>query len=328
MLGIRRRREADPGQAEAVLERARSEGRPEDLRRLLALRHARGVRALEARRKPVRPPVAADPPPAVPGRLPEVAAADLTPELVRAGILRDGCVLVRGLVPATEARALADRIDRAFAARREHHAGTDTASWYEEFEPDPRFTAVTERPWIEEGGGLLAVDSPRLTFELAELLEATGVHALVDGVLGEPGLVSAQKTTLRRAAPDVGGAWHQDGAFMGAVNALNLWLALSRCGDVAPGLDLVARRLDGLVATQTDDAVLSFQVSDRQARLAAGDAPILRPVFEPGDALLFDELLLHQTVADPAMPNPRHALECWFFGASAFPAAFAPLSAR
>ena len=36
--------------------------------------------------------------PAGPG-LSEIAAADVTPGLLRAGMLRDGCLLVRGLVP-------------------------------------------------------------------------------------------------------------------------------------------------------------------------------------------------------------------------------------
>ena len=57
-------------------------------------------------------------------------------------------------------------------------------------------------------------------------------------------LITVHKTTLRKADPSVAGAWHQDGKFMGDVRALNLWLSLSRCGDDAPGLDIVPRRLD------------------------------------------------------------------------------------
>ena len=86
------------------------------------------------------------------------------------------------------------------------------------------------------------------------------------------------------------------------------------------------RRLDGFVTTQTDEAVLSYQVSQRKAEEAAGDTPIVRPVFDPGDALFFDELFLHQTGSDPAMPNPRFAIENWFFGATGFPREFAPLA--
>ena len=135
-----------------------------------------------------------------------------------------------------------------------------------------------------------------------------------------------QKTTLRKAEPSVPGAWHQDGAFMGDVRSLNLWVALSRCGDEAPGLDIVPRRLDEFAATGTDEAMLSYQVSQRAAEAAAGGVAIVRPVFEPGDAVFFDEMCLHQTASDPSMPNPRFAIENWFFGGSAFPREFFPVA--
>ena len=59
---------------------------------------------------------------------------------------------------------------------------------------------------------------------------------------------------------------------------------------------------------------------------SAGTATIIRPIFEPGDALFFDELFLHQTASDPAMPNPRFAVESWFFGGSKFPQEYGPLA--
>jgi hypothetical protein len=124
----------------------------------------------------------------------------------------------------------------------------------------------------------------------------------------------------------VTGAWHQDGSFLGAVRALNVWLSLSRCGDEAPGLDVVPRRLETFVPTGTEGTFLSSQVSETVVKEAAGDAGILRPVFEPGDALLFDDLFLHQTAADPAMPNPRYAVEAWFFGPAGFPEGYVPLA--
>jgi Phytanoyl-CoA dioxygenase (PhyH) len=294
--------------------------------RMLALRHLAGIRLLDgAPSDPAHPDPSFERLPEGDG-LPDVAPADLTPELLRAGILRDGCLLVRGLVPREAALGFADGIERAFAERERAEAGDATPGWYEEFAPHPRFGPVNERPWIKEGGGVLAIDSPRLSFAMLELFESAGVPALVDGYLGEPGLISVQKTTLRKAVPAVGGAWHQDGAFMGEVRSLNLWLALSRCGDVAPGLDIVPRRLEEFAPTQTDEAMLSYQVSQRKAEDAAGDTPIVRPVFEPGDALFFDEKCLHQTGSDPSMPNPRFAIENWFFGGSAFPREFAPVA--
>ena len=81
-----------------------------------------------------------------------------------------------------------------------------------------------------------------------------------------------------------------------------------------------------IVATTTDEAVLSYQVSQAKAEEAAGDRAIMRPIFEPGDALFFDELFLHQTGSDPSMPKPRFAIESWFFRRPAFPGEYAPIA--
>jgi len=56
-----------------------------------------------------------------------------------------------------------------------------------------------------------------------------------------------------------------------------------------------------------------------------GDLEIVKPIFEPGDAMLFDDKFLHSTAADPAMPNHRYAIESWFFGPSGFPDRYVPL---
>jgi hypothetical protein len=293
-------------------------------RRVLRLRHIAAIRAMEEAEGGAEfadPSVASLPDT---DGLPEFARDALTPGLLRAGILRDGCVLVRGLVGRDRALAFADEIDRAFAERERD---TPAEGYYEEFVPSPPYTSVDGREWIQEGGGVLAADSPTVAFQMFELFREADLAPLVDGYLGEPGLISVHKTTLRKAAPSVPGAWHQDGTFMGPVRSLNLWLSLSRCGDVAPGLDIVPRRLEHLVAAGTGDAMLEIQTSTENVMEAAGDTPIVRPIFEPGDALLFDELFLHQTASDPSMPNPRYAIENWFFGASSFPEDYAPVAA-
>lgn len=296
-------------------------------RRNLALRHRAGMDLVDAtpqrgeRPQPDYDALGDD------GGVPAVARAALTSQAVRAGILRGGCLLVRELVPRADAEAFATRIDRAFAERERHDGGRRfDEGLYAEFEPDPRYEEPIARHWIKSGGGLLAVDSPALSSTLLELFRAAGLPSLAESYLGEPALVAADKSTLRRADPAVMGGWHQDGKFMGEVNALNVWLSLSRCGDVAPGLDIVPRRFGHHVTTQTDEAFLDNMVSQRMAEEAAGDTPILRPIFEPGDALLFDELFLHKTASDPAMPHPRFAVENWFFGPSAFPQDYIPLA--
>jgi hypothetical protein len=153
------------------------------------------------------------------------------------------------------------------------------------------------------------------------------LHSAIGDYLSEAPTISVQKCTLRRVDPDAGHGWHQDGAFMGNVRALNVWLSLSRCGDESPGLDIVPRRLDHIVPTGTQGAIFEWSVSPQVAEEAAGDAGILRPIFEPGDVLLFDELFLHSTAAEPEMEKSRFAIESWFFGSSASPEDYAPIAA-
>ena len=127
---------------------------------------------------------------------------------------------------------------------------------------------------------------------------------MIEEYLGEYPLVSAQKCTLRKADPGIVGAWHQDGKFLGPVKSVNVWLSLSRCGDVAPGMDIVPKRFEDYVRTGGPGAWVDNQIGPPDAEAAAGDAGVVRPVFEPGDALIFDHLFLHQTGSDESMTNP------------------------
>ncbi len=165
-------------------------------------------------------------------------------------------------------------------------------------------------------------------FNVLSAFEGAGLSAVIREYLGERPAISAQKTTLRKALPGFidSGAWHQDGAFLGDVRALNVWLALSHCGVDAPGLDIVPRRIDHIVETGTEGSWADWSVSQAMAEESAGDAQIVRPVFRPGDILLFDDLFLHKTAAEPEMSRPRYAVECWFFDASAFPDSYVPLA--
>jgi hypothetical protein len=313
---------------ERLTEANRSNRDRERERRLLRLRHWAGIRLLSGNgSRPEHPAPDWEHLPEA-EVLPEFTRDELTPELIRAGILRDGCVLVRGLFDREDALRFGDQIDRSFTERERLAGGEPPAEgYYEEFDAQAPFEiAEGARMWVQEGGGVLAPDAPMLAYEMLEMFEKAGLPELVGAYLGERPMISLQKTTLRKAEPHVGGAWHQDGAFMGDVRALNLWVSLSRCGDESPGLDIVPRRLDEIVATTTDEAVLSYQVSQRKAEEAAGDKKIVRPIFEPGDALLFDELFLHATGSDPSMPKPRYAIESWFFGGSAFPQEYGPIA--
>lgn len=297
-------------------------------RRLVRLRHRAGIKLIDqAGPRPGHPSPSSDAlPTADPGSLPDVSPAALTPELLRAGILRDGCLIVRGAVDPDEARGLAAAIDRAFEERAKiHDGGSVRHPYYEEFEPDPPY-GLAERQWIRDTGGVLAADCPKVIFDLIALFDRIGLRRIVNEYLGERAAISMNKSTLRRAKPHEGGAWHQDGAFMGDVRALNVWLSLSHCGDDAPGLNIVPRRIDHIVPTGTEGAVFDWSVSPQVAEEEAGESGPLQPIFEPGDVVLFDELCLHTTGLDPEMTKTRYAVETWFFGPSAFPRDYVPLA--
>jgi hypothetical protein len=313
---------------EALTRSNRERRDPEIETRLVALRHGSGIRLLEAAGDgPDYPEPSFDELPDGNGDLAGITPEQLTPELLRAGILRDGCLLVRGMLGADDAGRLVAQIQAAFDAREALQAGKRADSgYYHEFVPDPRFLGEEGgRDWVAGGGGLWVADSPHLMFEMLECFERAGLTGMIAGYLGERPTISVQKCTLRKVDPDAGHGWHQDGAFMGDVRALNVWLALSRCGDQAPGMDVVPKRLDQIVPTGTEGAYFDWSVSPQVAEEAAGEAGILRPIFDPGDVLLFDDLFLHSTAADPSMKKSRLAIESWFFGPSASPE-YAPLA--
>jgi hypothetical protein len=262
---------------------------------------------------------------------PEVTPDELTPGLLRAAILNRGCLIVRGMVNPDESLRLAGEIDNAFNARDTRVGGGPTSEYYEEFRAKSSVDLKKERGWISDAAGVWAADSPKLMCEVIQTFEEVGLRRLIDDYLGERATISVNKCTLRRVKPDAvqgyeGISWHQDGAFLGDVRALNVWLSLSHCGDDAPGLDLIPKRLDHIVPTGTEGAAFDWSLSPLAVKEAAGDVPVQRPIFEPGDVVLFDELFLHGTGADIEMPNTRYAIESWFFGPSRFPEKYAPIA--
>jgi hypothetical protein len=261
--------------------------------------------------------------------LPEVCGRDLSAETLASGIIRHGCLLVRGLIPPHTVARLKDDIDEVFAALDAHSQGapvSETTPWFSPFMPKPGYSIGPDRKWVTDGGGVWAVDSPRAMFDVLEAFEEIGLAEPLTGYLGERPALSVKKWTLRRVPTTSGTNWHQDGAFLGDdIRTVNVWLTLSHCGDTAPGLDVVARRFDRLAQTGTAGAYFDWSVGDPVVQQVADGAPILRPVFGPGDALLFDNMFLHRTAADPTMTQTRYAIESWFFAPSRYPNDQVPL---
>ncbi len=317
---------------DTLTEANRAQRDPDREARLRELRHLAGIALVDGPPgNPAYPEPDPVPPPRDPvSKLPEVTPDELTPEILRAAILDSGCLLVRGLMDTDTALGLADDVEKSFAVRTELKGSSrrDPEGYYDELQPEKPYV-VKKRDWIEEGGGVLAADSPKMFFEMLDSFERVNLRRVIEGYLGERPAVTADKCTLRKATPDVVGAWHQDGKFMGDdIRAMNVWLALSECGGdhPAPGMDLVPRRLDGHVAAGTEGTFFPSQVSQAVAEEAAGELGIVRPSFEPGDALLFDDMFLHQTGGRDGLTEPRYAIESWFFGPSAFPEIYVPLA--
>jgi hypothetical protein len=299
--------------------------------RLVALRH-RAYATLD--RRPGRsewPPAVPDPFPDCDG-VPEVGRDDLTVEALAGGIVHHGCLLVRGLVPPETAARLRESIDLAldgYDRRAEGAPLTETRPWFSAFQPDPGYPSLGffKRAWVRKGNSVWTADSPRALFEVVDALEAAGIREVVTGYLGERPAVAVDKWTLRCTEPGGGeGGWHQDGAFLGqGLRTVNVWLTLTRCGDDAPSLDLVPRRIDHIVPTGTAGSTFDWAVAPDVVAQVAGGTPVLRPRFEEGDALLFDDLFLHRTGRNLEMTQRRYAVESWFFAPSAYPDDQVPL---
>lgn len=275
------------------------------------------------------PRVCADPFPGLVGP-PEVDVDDLTGELLGGAITNHGCLLVRELATRDEAAALCTSIDRAFERCDARNSGTpleETAPWFVPFNPRPGYPlTVGERWWVRNGGGVWTADSPRLLFDVLDLLERKGLRSVLTDYLGERPALSVKKCTLRRVPVDTGTDWHQDGAFLGSeIRTCNVWLALTDCGVDAPGLDLVPRRLD-LVETGTEGAQFDWSVGPGVVEKVRGDVEVTRPLFKAGDALLFDERHLHRTGVSPGMTIERYAIETWFFAPSHYPEPQIPIA--
>lgn len=257
--------------------------------------------------------------------VPSVAAEDLSPAAITEAILGHGCLIVRGLVDDERVTELKAGIDRVFDGRDAHAEGVpveETTPWFEPFVADGEYapSVVIGRGFVNKGSGTWIADSPRFLFDLLETFGALGLREIITKYLGERPAISVNKGTLRRLPPQGGTEWwHQDGAFLGeGIRSLNVWLSLSDCGTEAPGLDLVPKRLEGIVEAGTRGADFDWSVSDEVVDEVSGGT-IVRPEFAPGDALLFDHLFLHRTGTDPGMTQPRYATETWFFAPSAYP---------
>jgi hypothetical protein len=260
---------------------------------------------------------------------PEVDASELTVERLRSGVVNHGCLIARHLIPSERITQLCADIDNALDAAKAHIDGRSTREshqWWVPFKPTEDYSVGGGRQWIWDQGSVWAVDSPRSLFDLVDTFRQIGLDRVIAGYLGEDPALSVKKCTLRRVPASTGTNWHQDGAFLGdGIRTLNVWIALSPCGDDSPSLDVVPKRMDRIVETGTDGALFDWSVGEGAVDRARGDLAVVRPRFEAGDAMFFDEMFLHRTGVSPEMTRDRYTIESWFFAPSSYPEAQIPI---
>lgn len=327
---------AQPGPEEAAALVARLEARLDgdatDVDAELELPYARFRAAAALRGTTGRspwPPEVADPFPDVRGRVPEVAPTALTSEVLAGGILHHGAVLVPGLLGPEELERIRTGTERAFAARDDvdptgdpHGTGTP---WFTPFRPGQNTAGQRGRPHL-----VRMVDAPRVLQDVLITYRRRGVLDAIAGYLGEPTVVTANKSVLRRlTTPEILPTdFHQDGRFMGdEARSVNVWVTLSDCTGDAPTLDLVPRREAAIHPTGQGDSGFDWTLSAAEVAALAGDDGIVRLELSAGDAMLFDHRLVHRTGYDRSMTQARLALELWCFAPSHVPWQYQPLLA-
>ncbi len=261
--------------------------------------------------------------------IPVVDREGLSQDHLASGILRHGCLRVRNFLDDEVMERFRFLIDAAMQGHDAWESGAaieDTAPWFAPFTPRPEYQIAFGRKWTRQASGIFGVDAPRAFFEYVDFVGRSGLPEMIAGYLGEPPAVSVKKFTWRRVPVDTPADWHQDGAFLGeSTRTVNLWVTLTDCGVDAPGMDIVPTPIDGIVDRGTEGAQFEWSVGDAVVERAAAAAPVVRPAFEAGDALLFDGSFLHRTAATPEMTEQRYAIEMWFFAPSTYPEAQIPI---
>ena len=307
----------------ALSEANRSKLDPTVERELLRLRHEsfldrRGGNVADVRaHTPSAPPVPLD---ATVG----LAVAHTLPNaaVVRSTIQTHGSLVVRGLVRGPALARLTNAVESSLGARERALSGAEpagTSPWYSEFAPLKQADARA----FTASSGVLAADSPRGVFELVEIFREVGIAELATDFLGGRPVISAEKSVFRRVEPTLYASWHQDGAFLGEnIRTLDVWIALSPCGKTAPSLEILPRRVSRILPT---GAFFSWDLDDKEIEKEFPGFTTVLAQFEPGDAILFDQLCVHRSGHAAGMTAPRLAIECWLFAAESVPEGYTGL---
>lgn len=235
--------------------------------------------------------------------IPEIGAGDLSADALASGILHHGALLVRGLYNQSQ-------VDRLLEVSSSQDEGN----------------RLKNNP--------LGCTAHTL-FELIEIYRECGLlDAVRHYLVGEP-VMFAERTKLRhhRAERDKYAAipWHQDVNFFGMKScAVNCWAAVTSIGEGNPGLGIIPRRVDERVGWKEEDGIAPLEygkaIPPDVLHQLVTKSPAVYPVLRPGDALLFDEMTVHQTAVRRWELADQIVTISWFFPATGFPEWGTPLA--
>jgi len=235
--------------------------------------------------------------------LPEIFAGDLTTGALAAGILFHGGLLVRGMYSQEQVQRLQILADQQEEANR-----GDT--------------------------GPLGCTAHTL-FELLEVYRECGLLDVVTEYLdGEP-LMFGERAKLRhhRAERDKYSAipWHQDVNFFGRMSyGINCWAAITPCGRDNPGLEIIPWRTEQRLGWDEGNGIAPLDYGRAMPEELFTEVTRLHPPvhveLEPGDAIFFDEMTVHQTALKRWQLREQIVTISWFFRASGFPEWGTPLA--
>ena len=253
--------------------------------------------------------------------MPSCALHEVTPEILRAAFADRGCLYVPNAFDVASTDLLRDAVEGAQNASRAEQADPGWCSVPKLPTSKQALDVAGARSFARGSNGCLATDSPRAMFVICDIFERKGITAIAERYLGEAPVLSASKFMLWRVPPGPEASWHQDGRFLGQgmdIRSLNVWTALSDCGESAPGMDLVLDYPDHYIMA-AEDSAFDWSVSNTQVAELSKRVPVVTPRFRAGDILMFDQWLLHRTSRRIDMTDTRYAIESWFFAPSVFP---------
>jgi ectoine hydroxylase-related dioxygenase (phytanoyl-CoA dioxygenase family) len=253
--------------------------------------------------------------------IPKVNIEELTFEKIRDSMIKYGALVVVGAIKKDEIGILRKGIDDTRVdKKRVNHSNaliSETVNYR-------RLPEKYNKGSVFLRDSVYLPESPSVFNRFFDILGELGVREHVVNYLGGNAALSVEKSVLRRAEPDNSEkwdyAWHQDGAFLGdEIQSLNLWVALSNCGEDAPSLDLITKRYNSILPTGTDRASYDWSLGPQLVESEIAEHGYEHLIINEGDIVFFDHFNAHRTGMIKGMTKPRYAIECWFFSEYGFP---------